>query len=227
MSDRRARAAVLLLALLACGDSPEEPVRVVLLGDSITEGAARPGVSYSELLVTHLGASWEIVNIGAGGSSTRDWAPRSPPMERDGVVVVLPRPFRTRAIPALPADIVTILLGTNDAAAFYEPRPRSPAEYRAALEEITASLLQHGAGAVMLLTPPPRCGPVLNARLAEYREVVIELCGAGGGVVCGPDLFELMDVSHFDDCDAHPNAEGHALIARELARALREHFDRR
>jgi lysophospholipase L1-like esterase len=219
-------AAFLLLALLACGEPRRDPVRVVLLGDSITEGAARPAVSYSELLVTQLGDSWEIVNIGAGGTSSRDWTPRSPPMKREGIVVVLPRPFRTRAIPALPADVVTVLLGSNDAAAFYEPRPVSPEEYRAALEEIIASLLQHGAGSVMLLTPPPRCGPVVNARLAEYREAVIELCRAGAAVVCGPDLFELMDLSHFDDCDVHPNAGGHALIARELAAALREHAQR-
>jgi len=214
--------------MIGCTQPSEDtrPFRVVLLGDSITEGAARPGASYAELLATQLGPSYEVVNIGMGGTSSLDWTPGSPPLSRDGVVIVLPRPFRKRALPALPADVVTVLLGTNDASGFYEPRPVSASEYGAALEEIIESLLERDAKSVMLMTPPPRCGPLLNQRLSEYRDAVIALCEARAEVACGPDLFELLDGSHFDECDPHPNAAGHAVIASELAGALRAHARR-
>jgi len=212
-----------LLALLGCTEPSDEarPLRVVLLGDSITEGKARAGAPYADLLVEQLGPSYELVNIGVGGTSARDWAPRRPPMRREGTAIARPSPFRERAIPALPADVVTVLLGTNDARGFYEPRPVSTAEFRAALEAIIESLLEHDANTVMLMTAPPRFRPVLDERLAEYREVVIALCAARAEVVRGPDLFKLLDDSHFNDGDAHPNDAGHALIAAELARALR------
>jgi lysophospholipase L1-like esterase len=228
MSDRSARlactGAVLLLALASCTEPSDDarPLRVVLLGDSITEGKARPGVPYADLLVDQLGPSYELVNIGLGGTSSLDWRQGSPPMKQDGVWLEPSSPFSKEGIPVLPADVVTVLLGTNDARGFYEPRPVSSSEYQAALEKIIENLLEHGAETVMLMTAPPRCGPVLNERLAAYRDVVIALCAARAEVVCGPDLFELLDNSHFDDCDPHPNAAGHALIATELARALRE-----
>ena len=38
-----------------------------------------------------------------------------------------------------------------------------------------------------------------------------------GGVLCGPDVYTLLDPdTHFEDIDAHPNVAGHQLIAEAL-----------
>ena len=65
---------MLVLAALPAAASAT-PLRLVLVGDSITAGqvSAPKGPPYAELVAEALGPAFEIVNLGCGGTSSLDW----------------------------------------------------------------------------------------------------------------------------------------------------------
>lgn len=216
----RLGAALIGLALAQCSRA-EVPARVLLIGDSITAGmVSEPiGPSYAALLATELGPGFEIVNVACSGSTTLAWRPDAGPRscpEATGAV----RLYAERARPALPADVATILLGTNDVIGRFEAAPVEPEAYRDSLRAIIDALHADGVREVMLLSPPVSTLSAL--RLARYRPLIGELCQERAFVTCGPDLGELLGPGDFAAGDVHPNGAGHAKIARALAAALRE-----
>lgn len=214
------------LAALALFASPgaalAAPFTLVLLGDSITAGqvSAPAGPSYAELLVDSLGPDFEVTNIGCGGASSLDWRP-SPGGVLCGPGFALPNLYEGRALPALPADLVTVLLGTNDALGFQETQPVPIATYRAAIAELVAQLLLDGASQVMLLTPPPNFRSLFpHSRVIGYRAEILALCGVpGDAILCGPDVFALLGPEDFGN-SIHPNGPGNAKIAAALHDAV-------
>lgn len=217
-----------LLAALALfawpGTALAAPFSVVLLGDSITFGlVSEPiGPSYAELLADSLGSDFEVTNIGCGGTSSLDWTRSRGDAICGGVGFVLPDLYEGRALPTLPADLVTIMLGTNDAIGFFEPGIVAVADYRAAILEIATSLLLDGADQVMLMTPPPNFVSALpESFLVQYRAQVLDICGApGDAILCGPDVYVLLGPSDFGN-SIHPNGAGNAKIASALDPAIR------
>jgi len=209
----------LALAIALPGVGAATPYSVVLLGDSITQGiSSEPtGPSYASLLSDSLGAGFDVIDIGCGGASSRDWSPSS----GISVCVGLPDPnlpanlYQALAVPSLPADLVVILLGTNDALGAFEPAPLTAAEYHAAMQELVTQLLVDGAGEVMLATPPPNfVSTAAASMLVEYAAEIAALCGApGDAVLCGPDILHLLQPEDFGAGQIHPNASGHAKIA--------------
>lgn len=180
---------------------------LVLLGNSITAGtvSAPIGPPFAELL------PFDVVNLGSGGASTRDWHP-------DGDLY-------SEVLPHLPA-IAVVLLGTNDATGFFEPIPVEVPEYVARIVDLTAALLEDGATWVILLTAPRNftsAGQAVEDRLHSYRETIRSLCSPGGDrVACGPDLHAELGRDDFAPDDVHPNGPAHAWIASELVRVLPE-----
>ena len=79
---------------------------------------------------------------------------------------------------------------------------------------------QNLPGYVVLMTPPNHGWGPTDARIVEYRAAILEMCSYGGGVVCGPDLYTLLDrVTHFASeppLEVHPNAAGHTKIAEAM-----------
>lgn len=218
------RALVLALALAFSVPAAALPISVVLVGDSITAGivsGAEPGDPYAGLLADALGPDFAVSEIGCGGASSLDWTrSRGTPIcgaeDRQ-----LPNLYEARLLPELPADLVTILLGTNDALGYLEPDRVDPADYRDAIEEIVFDLLADGAGRVMLLTPPPNIGrPTERALLLGYRSEILDLCGSLEDVLCGPDVYTLLDADDFELANVHPNAAGHQKIADALQGAI-------
>lgn len=197
------------------------PRRVVLLGDSITEGqlSGVGGTPYGELVRDGLGDTWDVHGIGCGGASSLDW---TLPFGNAicGGQLWSPTVYEARALPLLPADVVTVMLGTNDATGFFEPSPTDPVDYRQAMDAIVANLLADGAGTVMLLPPPPQCPGASMDLVMQYRDEVLDLCTTTAGVVCGPDVTTLLGPADFDGCDVHPDASGHEAIADALVDAL-------
>ncbi len=210
-------------ALVFGGSEPAAAqTRVVLVGDSITAGAVSGGgTPYADVLATALGAGWQVINEGCGGSTSNDWDPGTPAFPFCAAL-------GAEVLPHLPADYVTIMLGTNDATGFYEPTPVGTPipvpTYAAHLQAIVTALQAAGAGKVVLMTPPARCESAPQAvrdRLAGYRAEVLTACLTTPGLICGPDVYDLLDpVADAEGCDVHPNAGGHAKLGLALAAKL-------
>src|SRR5262249_47314510 len=149
------------------------------------------------------------------GSTTRDWQPDAPLFACRGPEQPISLYASARAL--LPADVATILLGTNDL------RIRDavePDDYRDALRTLAERLHADGAREVVLISPP--MGFPVAARLAGYRVRLRELCREQPYLHCGPDLVEVLDpTADFQPRDVHPNASGHEKIASALATTLR------
>jgi len=227
---RRAFRLHLGLSLLAVGLVPSaafaevEPLRVLMIGDSITAGVrVTSSQSYPGLLAEWLGADYEIVERGCSSTTTSMWLPPDGSSPTGGVWCRNQQPasiYGAFAQAELPADIVTVMLGTNDALFTWI----SDQDYASNLEEIVAALLDEGAGTVVLMTPPDHPDPQdwqgpYRLRLLGTR--VRMICESMPGVVCGPDVYELLsDPSYFSrvagEFNVHPNAAGHALIAEHL-----------
>lgn len=222
---------LLLLTVVTVGwpAAGASAARLLLLGDSITYGVVSEpqGPSFAELTDACLAGEFDEVEvIACSGSTSSDWTLTRGARSCAGRAVPISI-YEALARPHLPAEVVTVLLGTNDAFGFFEESgPIPPEQYGSSLREITMNLLRDGVEQIVLMTPPRIFGapnPETNARLSGYREQIRLLCGASpdDAIVCGPDLQQQMRPEHFAAQSLHPNAAGHALIARELCDALK------
>ena len=60
-------------------------------------------------------------------------------------------------------------------------------------------------------------------RLRAYRETIRNRCTVRENVICGPDLFTLLDAElDLVAGDLHPNAAGHSKIATALEQTIRQ-----
>ncbi len=217
------------------GDLPTEEVepaavRVLVIGDSFTAGvvSGRDAPHYVEILGRLLGSGFEVVQLGCSGSTVLDWTRPETVFElcwAGGAYDLL-------ALPATPADIATILLGTNDTMGYMEGGcsepptacPVSPEQYGKSMNELIDRLISDGVRRVIAIKPPRSSALAVEMveRLRGYAAVLDGLCAAREEVTCGPDLFDLLDPDlDFADGNIHPDASGHRKIARALAPAVR------
>lgn len=216
--------ALSLAALLGARGAQALAIRTLLIGDSITAGTVGAGgTAYADLLAADLASSHELVNLGEGGTSSSSWLPGAPcfPFCSDPGGL-----FANVLEPELPADVVTVLLGTNDAQGFLLPEGPSTAEaYEANLRELVDALFDGGATDVVLMTPPRLSAAAaldVDDLLGSYADDVREICSELRAVSCGPDLFDLIDpgLDYAPNDNIHPNAAGHAKIASALGDTL-------
>ncbi|MBF0441962.1 MAG: SGNH/GDSL hydrolase family protein [Oligoflexales bacterium] len=211
------------------------PIKIVMLGDSITWGVTSGLLKEEESAMSTFGYAARFVemakdnslnytfeNAGCPGGTTYDFiqAPNVAcgKLNKDTV-------FNLVAKDKLPADYLTILLGTNDAAGYMEDHPSSGSEYKENLVKIIS--LAKGFGVkkkVILMTPPPSPCSTFDRqkveRLKIYTEKVAEICKEDPKVVCGPDMQSILNYNDFDNCDVHPTKGGHLKMAQALYKFL-------
>ena len=203
---RRVAAGVALVLALAAPVAAE-PLRLVALGDSLTQGY---GLAQGDGLVPQLqdwlrdaGHDVEVINAGVSGDTTAGGLARL-----DWTL-------------AEPVDAMLVILGGNDLL-----RGIDPAASRSNLDGILARLGTEGIPAMLVGMPAPgNYGP-------EYREafeaMYPELAEAHGAAFY-PDLLQPMSdkaeagLSFSDmmqDDHIHPNAEGVRVIVEALGPAV-------
>jgi lysophospholipase L1-like esterase len=209
-------------ALFVAAPATAAPIRTLLVGDSITFGIVSdpPGPSWADTLTGSLAGTHDVVNVGVNGSSAFYWAPSNP---CPGICPNADNIFDEFAAPELPADLATLMLGTNDALSLFLTEPTAVDDYESFLREIIAGLFDGGMDTVVLMAPPRSntANAQADALLASYGDRVETICSDTGGVVCGPDLFDLLDpATDFAANDVHPNGLGHQKIATALAETI-------
>lgn len=209
-----------LLAPLACGAAPDDPVnvadytppiRVACLGDSITHGVgAGPGWAWPDQLNRMLGEKWDVRNFGHSGASVAKGEKHNIWSQKEYRDALLFHP-----------DVVVILLGTNDT---------KPDNWAAKNE--FPKLYSQLVGSFQSLSSKPRvyCGyPPYVAKKGAFgineagvkeqipmiQAVAKEL---GAGVVDVHGATEGKDEVFKDN--VHPNQEGATLIAKAVYKAL-------
>ncbi len=194
---------------------------LVAFGDSVTVGARRDGSvtpeqTFAALLERSL--STRVINAGIGGNTTGQMLAR---IDKD---VLAHKP-----------SAVLIMAGLNDAA-FVDPGPVartwprvSLERYEANLREIVSRVRQAGATPVML-TPNPMTSRYPYANLGTYRgsdinHALSSYAAAAAGVAretesCLVDVYGAwrsgQDYEELLPDGVHPNAGGHARIARQI-----------
>lgn len=201
-----------------------KPVRLVMIGDSITEwGRPAPtapdyatalGHGYVALTARQLAARFpaqriEVFNRGIGGHTVRDLAARW-----------------SRDVLDLSPDWLTVMIGINDVWRFFDPARQAdavpPAEYEATLDRLLAAARPR-VSELVLLTPfyvEPRRTDAMRQRMDQFGAIVARLAPRHGArlidtqaiidrllefhtpEVIAPDRVHIGEIGHHAFADA-------------------------
>ncbi|MCB0351216.1 MAG: SGNH/GDSL hydrolase family protein [Bdellovibrionales bacterium] len=207
--------------------------KIVLIGDSITEGQYSGGqaASWAENFTQHFESRFDIVNAGLGGSDSSDWVLPSP--NTRPIATTWPEPyteqgsiFNLRAQPHLPAKIAIVMLGTNDAVGFMKPNPTDVLTYSLNIFKIIGQLTKAGVESIILLPPPKRFydGEEVDKRIKRYINSLRSYSLSIRSVQLGPNFYEILTPEDFEGLDVHPNQKGHQKIADEVIQYVELHL---
>lgn len=194
--------AACVVFVAACGSKTREAVlppgsRVVALGDSLTAAVGiAPTEAWPDLLADRTG--WAVINAGVSGDTSSDALQRLPALlEEHGPALVL------------------VALGGNDML-----RRISQEETIANLGKMLALIKAHGAKPVLLATPRPSVTGAVFQNLSAadfYRQVAEE----HEVPLIEDAIAEVLSDPQLKGDPLHPNAAGHAKLARKIFDALK------
>lgn len=188
------------------------PTTWLFVGDSITQGVLHTHGARS--FVEHCAEAirWEhgrlrdvVVNAGVSGWKVPD--------------VLADFDFR---VSRWAADVVVVMLGTNDAKA----GPDGVAAFEAQLSELVARILATGAKLVLQVPPPLRGEPSGRSAMPAYAAAVRAVAARESLPLVDHDLdwSQNLPDGGLDDGwladDIHPNAVGHERMARQVLDVL-------
>jgi lysophospholipase L1-like esterase len=211
----------LLLAIAVLCTPAATPARaavVLAAGDSITAGCcASP--NYFSVMAADLAVvgGFSPIKEGCAGASTEDWIGTDDHVAASCGTTIPESLYLSRIAPQPVLDIVTILLGTNDAG-----EDISPDDYEANLRTLVALVQGQGVPRIILVIPPQlfSSSPADQDRVQQYGFRVFAICADTAGVECGPNLFILLGEEDFAEDEIHPNAAGHAKIGHAVAQHI-------
>ncbi|HID76503.1 MAG TPA: hypothetical protein EYP56_10955 [Planctomycetaceae bacterium] len=219
-------------------DRMSESIRIVALGDSITNGAGLVGVTEAQTfrqivrreLGEKLGVTVEMINAGVNGDVV------TLAIERLECDVLAHRP-----------EIVTVMFGGNEAG-FYRPETGgfadTPRVDRKEFAETLAKVVERLRAAsvtVILMTCPPMTERYWGMHLEPYQKYginfLVKQYAEAVRNVAAEKAIELVDVyrafeqaperlDYFPD-GLHPDARGHRVIAELLVERLAQIITRR
>ena len=204
------------LRRIAAALADPEPLNWVITGDSITHGLVHTqgGRSYPEHLHELIRGELErvrdvVLNTAISGNRIvdllGDW---------------------DRRVASWHPDVVTLMIGTNDASDGGPREVITADDYAASLREFVERV--RGLGAIPVLQTPPAidtCNAPERARIGEFADAVRH-------VAASEDVILVDQYARFADIGAggipwglmndpfHPNTEGHAALALELAHVI-------
>ena len=190
-------------------------LHVLFVGDSISAGTGAIEGGGFVALIAKAQPEWTVHAAGCPGASSADWlrAGSASGIERCATEGA----FASLAAPHIDADVVHILLGTNDAIGYLEEAPIASAEFVSNV----AALARRFSGDVIVSLPPPaprpHGGP--QRRLDRYAKALRARAAA-------PDApfrigADFGDLERARLTGVHPDGTGHAWMARRLVRTLR------
>lgn len=204
------------LRRIAAALADPEPLNWVITGDSITHGLVHTqgGRSYPEHLHELIRGELErvrdvVLNTAISGNRIvdllGDW---------------------DRRVASWHPDVVTLMIGTNDASDGGPREVITADDYAASLREFVERV--RGLGAIPVLQTPP----AIDTRNAPERARIGEFADAVRHVAASEDVILVDQYARFADIGAggipwglmndpfHPNTEGHAALALELAHVI-------
>ena len=230
--------AVLVLAGPVVATHADAPPTIVCIGDSITAGIVRgaqdpadarrdPAGGYPGRLQRRFGARAHVVNRGLPGGSARIWlldpagdgaifwdaVQRAFP-DLDTSATIASPSILLRVLAADRPNVVVIMLGSNDLSEDPDD-PQAAAKAAERLAEVVRQARTRAPIVLIATVPPNRRDPrqlqtalndLLRATEPDVLDVGRRFSAAGWRRLLGDDI--------------HPNARGHALIARVIGRSL-------
>jgi acyl-CoA thioesterase-1 len=200
------------------GSTPTPTLRVMALGDSITDGYKVPGSYRMALSLDVLGAGRSIDFVGSVQSGPDTFVDRQseghPGWRIDEIADIV----ANRIIVYAP-DVVLVLLGTNDMAQGHDVE-HAPARLAALIDTIVTT--QPGIR-VLVGTLPPLADSTLEARAEAFNVGVVAVVAAAkkaGQSVQLVDIHAVVTLNQLFD-GMHPGPDGYAAMAQAWFRALR------
>ena len=198
------------MAVVAMGDKAQseenkvEPVKVALLGDSITAGYG--GNPYDETMQEKLGVGYKVLNFGESGASASSW----------GALPYTDTPSYD-ALREEHADIIMIQLGTNDTACWLDD---------SSFKQSYTKLMQNckDTGARVILVTPPKAYDVsgdygvVGERLELIAYTIQKLAEDNGMTVV--DLYSASDDSWLASDGVHLNSYGAQRVGELMAEGV-------
>jgi lysophospholipase L1-like esterase len=222
---------------------PDSKVTVVAcLGDSITQGyRSSPGKSFPEALQSLLGDSYEVYNLGVGGT-TVGMSDEDGQWSQD---LMYAQTTEFRESLQISPDIVVVMLGTNDAKTappHHEWGDRDE-NFVSEFNNILNSVKQlESQPTVFIALPPPlyvdgnfamNAAVINNVLPSVLRDIAAEnelppvidtFSALGGTGLSHPELMTMVDPGDGYTADGcHPNDAGYDEIARAVYNAIKDY----
>ncbi len=216
----------LVLAKFNLEWTTKQPTRIVCLGDSITKGF-RPGVKETEAFpyrietgLRKLGIDVEVLNVGIGGETS------SQGLKRLKAAVIDQRP-----------DIVTIMYGANDS---YIDKGKTNVrvpleEYRTNLTAMIRELKKAKITPILMTTnryggkhPADGSGQHPQLQMDAYMKVCREVAATENVALIDHQSLWIeatkkgTDIETWMTDHVHPNARGHAEIAKDMLEVMKK-----
>jgi acyl-CoA thioesterase I len=206
---------------VTAASSQKHTIKIMPLGDSITDGYFVPG-GYRIDLESALENRGYAIDFVGSLSNGPDTLLDKNHEGHSGWRIEEIHDRVAQWLQVFPPDIILLLIGTNDMAQLYQVETA-----RDRLKELIDTILQTAPNVKLFVASIPPIGePTLNQRVIQYNQEVEQLVNQkqqAGKPVTFVDLYSILDLEDLPD-GVHPNRVGFRKIAGAWEAALLAHL---